>query len=126
MLFSFLPLYLFSINRRVTDEVALVPSKRMRNKIAGFATHLLRRIERGDNVRGISLKLQEEERERRMDFIPAESAINVNQLTVDPDTKDMISSLGLIGAVPLTVQDPKRQEERRENRGGDRRREQRA
>jgi small subunit ribosomal protein S17e len=98
----------------------------MRNKIAGFATHLLRRIERGDNVRGISLKLQEEERERRMDFIPAESAINVNQLTVDPDTKDMISSLGLIGAVPLTVQDPKRQEERRENRGGDRRREQRA
>jgi small subunit ribosomal protein S17e len=104
----------------------LVPSKRMRNKIAGFATHLLRRIERGDNVRGISLKLQEEERERRMDFIPAESAINVNQLTVDPDTKDMISSLGLIGAVPLTVQDPKRQEERRENRGGDRRREQRA
>ncbi len=104
----------------------MVPSKRMRNKIAGFATHLLRRIERGDNVRGISLKLQEEERERRMDFIPAESAINVNQLTVDPDTKDMISSLGLIGAVPLTVQDPKRQEERRENRGGDRRREQRA
>jgi small subunit ribosomal protein S17e len=104
----------------------LVPSKRMRNKIAGFATHLLRRIERGDNVRGISLKLQEEERERRMDFIPAESAINVNQLTVDPDTKDMISNLGLIGAVPLTVQDPKRQEDRRENRGGDRRREQRA
>ena len=113
-------------NRRVTDEVALVPSKRMRNKIAGFATHLLRRIERGDNVRGISLKLQEEERERRMDFIPAESAINVNQLTVDPDTKDMISSLGLAGAVPFTVQDPKRQEDRRENRGGDRRREQRA
>jgi ribosomal protein S17E len=60
----------FDTNKRVTDEVAAVPSKRMRNKIAGYVTHLMRRIEGGDNVRGISLKLQEEERERRMDFIP--------------------------------------------------------
>ena len=28
----------FDHNKRVTDEVALVPSKRMRNKIAGFVT----------------------------------------------------------------------------------------
>ncbi len=28
----------FDTNKRVTDEVALVPSKRMRNKIAGFVT----------------------------------------------------------------------------------------
>lgn len=66
----------FDTNKRVTDEVAICPSKRMRNKIAGFITHLMRRIERGDQVRGISLKLQEEERERRMDFVPEVSAIN--------------------------------------------------
>jgi hypothetical protein len=46
-----------------------VPSKRMRNKIAGFVTHLMKRIQKGP-VRGISLKLQEEERERRLDFVP--------------------------------------------------------
>ncbi|KAH8098928.1 hypothetical protein JL720_1900 [Aureococcus anophagefferens] len=59
----------FHTNKRVCDEVAVVPSKRMRNKIAGFVTHLMKRIQRGP-VRGISLKLQEEERERRMDFVP--------------------------------------------------------
>lgn len=47
------------------DEVAIVPTKRLRNKIAGFTTHLMKRIQRGP-VRGISFKLQEEERERKV------------------------------------------------------------
>jgi small subunit ribosomal protein S17e len=59
----------FHVNKRVTGEVAIIPSKRMRNKIAGFITHLMKRIQRGP-VRGISLKLQEEEREARLDFVP--------------------------------------------------------
>lgn len=33
----------FDTNKRVTDEVALVPSKRMRNKIAGFVTVSIRK-----------------------------------------------------------------------------------
>lgn len=84
----------FHTNKKVLEEVAIIPSKRLRNKIAGFSTHLMRRIQKGP-VRGISLKLQEEERERRMDFVPAESAIKVDTIPVDPETIDMLAALGM-------------------------------
>merc|ERR1712072_579669 len=51
----------FHFNKRIIDDIAVIQSKRMRNKIAGYTTHLMKRIEKGP-VRGISLKLQEEER----------------------------------------------------------------
>jgi len=83
----------FDTNKKITDEVALVPSKRVRNKIAGFITHLMKRIQRGGSVRGISLKLQEEERERRLDFLPERSALDLDQVDVDEDTFDLLKSL---------------------------------
>jgi len=82
----------FHTNKRVTGEVAIIPSKRMRNKIAGFITHLMKRIQRGP-VRGISLKLQEEERERRMDFVPDRSALDQDVIVIDADTKDMLEAM---------------------------------
>eukprot|EP00938_MAST-03A_sp_MAST-3A-sp1_P006715 g6715.t1 len=84
----------FQTNKRICDEIAVIPSKRMRNKIAGFVTHLMKRIQRGP-VRGISLKLQEEERERRMDFVPEVSVLDVDQVIVDKDTNDMLKELRL-------------------------------
>ena len=54
-------------NKKICDEVAIIPSKRLRNKIAGFTTHLMKRIQKGP-VRGISFKLQEEERERKDNY----------------------------------------------------------
>lgn len=46
-------------------------------------------------MRGISLKLQEEERERRMDFVPDESAIKIDRIEVDQETVDLLESLGM-------------------------------
>ena len=92
----------FHVNKRVTDDVAIVQSKRVRNKIAGFTTHLMKRIQRGP-VRGISLKLQEEERERRMDFVPDESAISVERIEVDKDTMDMLRSIQMAGLPGVTL-----------------------
>ena len=82
----------FDTNKRVVDEVAEIPSKRMRNKIAGFVTHLMQRIRRGP-VRGISLKLQEEEREKKLDYVPERSAIDVDTIEVDAETKEMLKML---------------------------------
>mmetsp|Transcript_18769 Transcript_18769/g.48360 ORF Transcript_18769/g.48360 Transcript_18769/m.48360 type:complete len:140 (-) Transcript_18769:402-821(-) len=84
----------FQTNKRICEDVAIIPSKRLKNKIAGFATHLMKRIQRGP-VRGISLKLQEEERERRLDFIPDVSQVDVENIPVDADTKAMLRSLDL-------------------------------
>merc|ERR1712066_787252 len=84
----------FRLNKKILSDVASIPTKRLRNKIAGFATHLMRRIQHGP-VKGISLKIQEEERERRLDFVPEQSAINVEkQATVDQETIDMLKNMG--------------------------------
>eukprot|EP00163_Fabomonas_tropica_P034641 TRINITY_DN968_c0_g1_i1.p1 TRINITY_DN968_c0_g1~~TRINITY_DN968_c0_g1_i1.p1 ORF type:complete len:131 (+),score=52.61 TRINITY_DN968_c0_g1_i1:50-442(+) len=82
----------FDTNKRIVQEVCIIPSKRMRNKIAGFTTHLMRRISRGP-VRGISFKLQEEERERKDNYVPDVSAIDQERIEVDAETKNMLRSL---------------------------------
>jgi small subunit ribosomal protein S17e len=93
----------FQTNKRICDEVAIIPSKRLRNKIAGFVTHLMTRIQKGP-VRGISLKLQEEERERRMDYVPEVSAVETDVIEVDAETKDMLRALDLANLPGVVLQ----------------------
>ena len=89
----------FETNKRVCDEIAIIASKRLRNKIAGYTTHLMKRIQRGP-VRGISFKLQEEERERKDQYVPEVSALDPSnnasgQIEVDNETKDLLKHLGV-------------------------------
>merc|ERR1712054_27180 len=79
----------FNTNKRICDEVATIPSKRLRNKIAGFTTHMMKRI---------SLKLQEEEREKRLDYIPDISAVDLEiekGIEIDADTKNMLKGMDM-------------------------------
>ena len=84
----------FQTNKRVVDQVAVVQSKRLRNKIAGYVTRLMLRIQKGP-VRGISLALQEEERERRDNYVPDVSVMErmTANIEVDADTKEMLQAI---------------------------------
>merc|ERR1712061_948829 len=84
----------FHVNKRIIEEVALIPSKPLRNKIAGFITHLMKRLQRS-TVRGISIKLQEEERERRDNYVPDISALELDVIEVDSETKEMLKMLDI-------------------------------
>ncbi|BAP72086.1 40S ribosomal protein S17-B [Kluyveromyces marxianus] len=94
----------FQTNKRLCDEIATIQSKRLRNKIAGYTTHLMKRIQKGP-VRGISFKLQEEERERKDQYVPEVSALDLSHsndvLNVDTQTAELVNSLGL--KLPLSV-----------------------
>lgn len=100
----------FNTNKRVAEEVAIIPTKRLRNKIAGYTTHLMKRIQRGP-VRGISLKLQEEERERRDNYVPEVSAIFPvdGKIEVDNETKEMLREIGFASLGGITFVNPREQ-----------------
>jgi len=93
----------FHTNKRICEEIAIIPSKKLRNKIAGFVTHLMKRIQKGA-VRGISIKLQEEERERRDNYVPEISAIDAaDVIEVDQETKEMLDQMEFAGIPNLQI-----------------------
>uniref|UniRef100_U5EZC1 Small ribosomal subunit protein eS17 n=1 Tax=Corethrella appendiculata TaxID=1370023 RepID=U5EZC1_9DIPT len=95
----------FHTNKRIVEEVAIIPTKPLRNKIAGFVTHLMKRL-RHSQVRGISIKLQEEERERRDNYVPEVSALEQDIIEIDPETKEMLKMYDFHNITGLQLTQP--------------------
>jgi len=101
----------FHTNKRVVEEIAVIPTKRLRNQIAGFITHLMKRIQAGP-VRGISIKLQEEERERRDNYVPEVSALEPQTpIAIDQDTKDMLNAFDFKALPNVSLQEANDQQQ---------------
>jgi len=94
----------FEKNKQVCSDrtVARIPSKRLRNKIAGYVTTLMKRIEKGP-VRGISLKLQEEEREHKDNYVPETSQFDVTNPRITTVVADMLKDLGFSDLVSTSA-----------------------
>uniref|UniRef100_A0A8D0BP21 40S ribosomal protein S17 n=1 Tax=Salvator merianae TaxID=96440 RepID=A0A8D0BP21_SALMN len=70
----------FHTNQQVCEKVAVIPGKKMGNKIAQYVAHLMKCL----HFRGMSIKLQEEEEERRGNCVPEEI------IEMDPDSRKIL------------------------------------
>ncbi|EJW05155.1 hypothetical protein EDEG_00766 [Edhazardia aedis USNM 41457] len=86
----------FYHNKLVVEEVAVIQSKRLLNRVAGYTTVLMKRIQKG-GVPGIHIKKHEEERERKENFIPSKRVLDDLTVVVDKTTMKMLKEYNYMG-----------------------------
>ncbi|XP_006777558.1 PREDICTED: 40S ribosomal protein S17-like [Myotis davidii] len=94
----------FHTNKHVCEAITIIPSKKLR-ALADAMSHLIKWIQRGP-MRGISIMLQDEERERRDSFVPDVPALDQKIIEVDPDTKEILKLLDFGSLSNLQVTQP--------------------
>ena len=86
----------FENNLSLVKDVTITQSKKVRNQLAGYMTHLYKLIQRGA-CKGIYIKSHEIERERKESFIPKNGILDVEKLLVDKVTASMIKHYEIEG-----------------------------
>lgn len=70
--------------------MALIPSKGLRNKIAGFVTHLMKRLDKG-LVKGLNIETKRENNSIKKDSNDTLEELDIeNKINVDKDTEQML------------------------------------
>ena len=77
----------------IKGKLAKIPTKRLRNKIVGYTTRIMVRLQKGP-VNGVNLKLQEEERQKRDNYVPKKSYFEVAQSSQSVETAEMLKAIG--------------------------------
>ncbi|XP_005875210.1 PREDICTED: 40S ribosomal protein S17-like [Myotis brandtii] len=95
----------FHTNKHVCEAITIIPSKKLRALVDVAMSHLMKWIQR-DSMRGISIMLQDEERERRDSFVPDVPALDQKIIEVDPDTKEIRKLLDFGSLSKLQVTQP--------------------
>ncbi|XP_021058566.1 40S ribosomal protein S17-like [Mus pahari] len=93
----------FHIYKCVCNEIAIIPSKNLVNKIAGDVSHLMKQIQRGPERYPYQAA---ERRERRDNFVPEFSTLDQEITEVDPDTTEMATLLDFNNFSNLQVTRP--------------------
>ncbi|KAJ8481798.1 hypothetical protein ONZ45_g15180 [Pleurotus djamor] len=99
----------FHTDKDIINEVAVVTTKRLRNKIAGFTTHLWSVSKRAPSMVFPSRSKMSVKFERKDNYVPEVSELDVSTsvggLEVDSDTKDLLVALNFAD-IPVTIVNP--------------------
>lgn len=97
----------FENNLSVVRDTTVTQSKKVRNQLAGYITHLYKRLQKGE-VKGVYIKSFEQEKERKESFIPTVGILDAEKYVVDSVTYNMIKEYGIQGNYVLAASDSRR------------------